>query len=86
MPFARAPRARAIAKHGGKELTVLNSTMSRGTKLAILLEEVGEVAKVLNEYHLGNISGEEAKNQIIKELVDVGAVVALWMDAEDKRV
>lgn len=79
----RSGTARAIQKHGIGN-TVRNPAMSGFHKLSILTEEVGEIANILNEYSLGNIDEEKCRLQLIKELTDVGAVVALWMDAEDE--
>jgi hypothetical protein len=78
----RSGTARAIQKHGIGN-TVRNPAMASSRKLSILLEEVGEIANVLNEYALGNIDEEQCRMKLVKELVDVGAVVALWMDAEE---
>lgn len=42
--------------------------------LAILTEEVGEVANVLNEYRLGNITAGQRDEMLLAELVQVAAV------------
>lgn len=46
--------------------------------LSILMEEVGEVARVVCELNLRNIEAEEAKREILKELVQVGAMSEAW--------
>jgi NTP pyrophosphatase (non-canonical NTP hydrolase) len=80
----RSGTARAIARHG-IDKTVRNPKAAWTWKLSVLMEEVGEVARVFNELWLGNIKEEQAKNMLMKELVDVGATVALWLDAEDEK-
>lgn len=48
--------------------------------LRILVEEVGEVARAMNELALGNLTQEEYKNQIEKELIQTGAMVLTWIE------
>lgn len=77
----RRESARAIQKHG-RSNTAVSDSISRGDKLAILMEEVGEVAKVLCEYKQGNISAEEMNAQLRKELAQVASVSGLWLECE----
>lgn len=49
-------------------------------RLRVLLEEVGEVARELNEYDI-NPSLEEDPTDLIKELVQVGACAIAWAAA-----
>jgi NTP pyrophosphatase (non-canonical NTP hydrolase) len=76
-------RVRAHAKHGAQSIEGQNS----GDRLLpILLEEVGEVARAMNEYALGNLTHEEAGRAIRAELVDVLTVASAWavkFDQED---
>lgn len=49
--------------------------------LPILGEEFGEVARVICEYNLGNINRDRMKDLLGKELAQVGAMTAAWLDA-----
>lgn len=49
--------------------------------LSVLIEEVGEAAKVLNEYRLSNKSKEETENDLTGELIQVAAMTCAWIDA-----
>jgi NTP pyrophosphatase (non-canonical NTP hydrolase) len=51
--------------------------------LRILVEEVGEVAKEMNELALGHITGEEYKERIVKELIQVAAMAATWIEKKE---
>ena len=52
--------------------------------LPVVVEEVGEVAKVLCDHRHGALSDREAREQLRTELVQVGAMVAAWVEAIDK--
>ncbi len=80
----RSESARAIQKHG-LAMTTRNPEQDRFWKLSVLMEEIGEVSKALNEYALGNITKGELRSSLRKELGQVGATAALWIDAEDER-
>jgi hypothetical protein len=54
---------------------------SNSDRLAILLEEVGEVAHEYNELALGNITGYQFQAKAYDELTRVAAVAATWMQA-----
>lgn len=71
-------RIRAHAKHGDKsaEGRPWNDPSMRD----ILVEEVGEVARVFNEFALGNLTEQEARAELRKELVQCGAMVAAFID------
>jgi hypothetical protein len=77
----RRESARAIQKHG-RDNTCVSHSISRGDKLAILMEEVGEVARVLCELQQQLLAPEEASFQIRKELAQVSSVAALWLECE----
>lgn len=81
----RKESARAMQKHG-RENTTVNQAMDRERKLAVLVEEVGEVANVINEFALGNLNHEELLSQIVKELEQVASVAALWLESEQDRI
>lgn len=47
----------------------------------ILVEEVGEVSKVLNEGAMGKLSQEEFERELEYELIQVAAVSIKWIEA-----
>lgn len=55
-----------------------------GRWLSILMEEVGEVGRVVCELNLGNIDEEEAQRELVKELIQVGAMAEAWIMATDR--
>jgi NTP pyrophosphatase (non-canonical NTP hydrolase) len=65
-------RNHAVDKHGIHK-TPANRDMDRGQKLAILTEEVGEVARAIcdGDHHL-----------IYGELAQVAAMAIMWMETE----
>lgn len=66
----------AHTKHGPQSC----ETQKGGDRLLpILLEEVGEVAKAMNEYALGNTDYEQAGVEIRAELIDVITVASAWV-------
>lgn len=81
MAEVRRESARAIQKHG-RENTALSNTRTRLYKQSVLLEEVGEVAKVINEFELGNLTTEQFIAELQKELTQVSSVAAMWLECE----
>lgn len=75
-----AERVRAHDKHGEKG-SMESIAWASPKWLPVLGEEFGEVARVLCEYNLGNITRETMKEQLSKELIQVGAMTAAWLDA-----
>lgn len=75
-----AERIRAHAKHSEKG-SMERKAWDSPRWLPVLGEEFGEVARVICEWNLGNITREEAKTQLHKELTQVGAMAAAWLDA-----
>jgi hypothetical protein len=69
----------AVAKHG-LEKTTLDKHMDSGLKLAILVEEVGEVAKELIEHPPLTYSNSD---NLVKELLQVAAMALAWAQAAD---
>jgi NTP pyrophosphatase (non-canonical NTP hydrolase) len=67
-----AERERQIRKWGGQWEP---GSISPELKLAILVEEVGEVAKEILE------SGGQETEELRKELVQVGAVTVAWLES-----
>lgn len=45
----------------------------------ILVEEIGEVAKVFNERALKNLTDLEAMRELRKELIQTGAMCLVWI-------
>jgi hypothetical protein len=65
---------RAHAHHGDNSM--MNATASNERRLAILTEEVGEVARELNE---ASIHGTLDELKLYKELQQTAAMAASWM-------
>jgi hypothetical protein len=53
--------------------------------LPVLVEEVGEVAKVLCDWRHGLLTRSQARAALRSELVQVGAMASAWIDAIDTR-
>ncbi len=70
-------RRRAHQKHG-EDSQEGNAWDSRKS-LTILVEEVGEVAKVFNERDLGNLTDVQAQQELRKELIQTGAMCLVWV-------
>lgn len=49
--------------------------------LGVLMEEVGEVAQVLNDHRHGLLDEKTRNDRLYAELVQVGAMAAAWLDA-----
>lgn len=49
--------------------------------LPVLVEEIGEVAKVICDHRHGLLSDKEKKQQLNDELIQVAAMTAAWIDA-----
>ena len=69
---------RAHVKHGDHSMLSLN--YSSGDRLAILVEEVGEVAHELTYDSGGPGVGEGRRAQMQKELIQVAAMAASWYE------
>lgn len=74
-------RIKAHNKFGGTAGGVEFFAWDNRKWLPILAEEFGEVAKVICEYNLGNITRETMKAHLKLELTQVGAMTAAWIDA-----
>jgi len=68
----QAEATRAHLKHG--EHSMLGPRYSSGDRLAILVEEVGEVAHELTY----DQDGDQSK--LVKELIQVAAMAATWIE------
>jgi NTP pyrophosphatase (non-canonical NTP hydrolase) len=72
----QAEATRARLKHGDHSML---GPKSDDRRLAILTEEVGEVARELND---AEIDGREVdRDKLVKELIQVGAMAASWVEA-----
>jgi hypothetical protein len=70
-----AERLRAHAKHGDTSMEGLD--VADPVRLGVLTEEVGEVARALNEArHRGELDGQ----QLRRELIQVAAMATAWAD------
>ena len=47
----------------------------------VTVEEVGEVSKAINEYRHGNLTFEEFKAELIKEVTQCAAMYTVWLEA-----
>jgi NTP pyrophosphatase (non-canonical NTP hydrolase) len=56
------------------ERSMFGKNQTDGDRLAILVEEVGEVAKAINE---------KKNDELVKELIQVAAMAASWLQIED---
>lgn len=73
-----AERARAHAKHGAKSME--SAAWDDMKRLRILVEEVGEVARVFNEIELGDDASPEGRAAAHDELIQVAAMAAAWAE------
>jgi NTP pyrophosphatase (non-canonical NTP hydrolase) len=74
----QAEATAAHAKHG--EHSMLSQKHSSGERLAILVEEVGEVAHELTYDQGGPGVGEGRRDELVKELIQVAAMAASWVE------
>lgn len=73
-----AERERAHAKHGDKSME--SAAWDDMKRLRILMEEVGEIAKVFNELDLGVITLAVARQQCRKECIQTAAMATAWAE------
>jgi len=74
----QAEATRAHLKHG--EHSMLGPHYTSGDRLAILVEEVGEVAHELTYDQGGPGVGEGRRDELVKELIQVAAMAASWIE------
>lgn len=53
---------------------------------SVLTEEVGEVARVINDYRHGLLTDDQRMAELRSELVQVAAMAVAWIDAIDARL
>ena len=76
----RAERERAHAKHGDHSMEAMNPFDYR--RFTILAEEVGEVAKEMNDAAIeGSFFGPERRAAMRAELIQVAAMATAWADS-----
>lgn len=77
-------RVRAHAKHDARDGSMERKDWDHPIWLPVLVEEVGEVARVLCENELGNFGVQKAVTaRLREELVQVAAMACAWIDAID---
>lgn len=74
----QAEATRAHLLHG--EHSMLGTRYSSGDRLAILVEEVGEVAHELTYDSGGPGVGDGRRDELVKELIQVAAMAASWVE------
>ena len=74
----QAEALRAVLRHA--DHSMLGSAVTESDRLAILAEEVGEVARELNEDRLGNLTGGDWRERRVKELIQVAAMALTWVE------
>lgn len=52
-----------------------------GEWVNVTVEEVGEVSKAINEYHAGNLTAEEFRAELHKEVLQCAAMYTVWLEA-----
>ena len=83
-------RAHLTVTEGRNGVSMLDPAMDVGEKLAVLVEEVGEVAKAtLSGYDSGDpeLRSLQEGHDLEKELIQVAAMAASWLEAlyEERR-
>jgi hypothetical protein len=74
----QAEATKAYLRHG--DHSMLGAAVTESDRLAILTEEVGEVARELNEDRLGNLDGDDWRDRRVKELLQVAAMALTWVE------
>src|SRR5690606_28544361 len=77
-------RVRAHAEHKDKPGGSMEQKLyTEPDWLAVVVEEVGEVANVLCDHRHGLLGDADARTRLRGELIQVGAMVAAWVSAID---
>jgi NTP pyrophosphatase (non-canonical NTP hydrolase) len=88
-PHARAyeamhtERIRAHAKHDLNNGSMERELWYSPRWMSVVVEETGEVARAICEFDLENTSRIQFRESLRGELVQLGAMVAAWIDAID---
>lgn len=86
-PYTDIHRERIAAheKHVLKGGSMEKKSWNDPAWLPVLVEEVGECARVLNEHMLGNLNVDDSAVSLRTELVQVAAMATAWLEAIDAR-
>lgn len=77
----RAEAIRAHILHGAKGTSMLSCELPDTNRLAILMEEVGEVAHEINELEIHGLDYTFIyAERMEKELIQVAAMAATWIE------
>jgi NTP pyrophosphatase (non-canonical NTP hydrolase) len=76
-------RIRAHAKHDSRDGSMERKSFDHPIWLSVLVEEIGEVARVLCDNEL-DVLDADVMQRLREELVQVGAMTAAWIDAIDE--
>ena len=79
-----AERVRAHAKHDANGGSMERKAWDNVVWLPVLTEELGEVARELCEYELGNVGWEQLPHRLRAELVQLAAMTTAWIAAIDR--
>jgi cell wall assembly regulator SMI1 len=75
-------RVRAHEKHDGNGDSMERKTYDDPAWLPVLVEEVGEVARVLCDFrHAAKADRSELRAHLLEELTQVAAMTVAWIDA-----
>lgn len=74
-------RIRAHEKHVNNGGSMEEKPWDSEWWIPVLVEEIGEIARSRNEFNLGNIGLQTHKDELRKEAVQVGAMIAAWLDS-----
>lgn len=78
-------RQQKLKREGRFKYTCADNEMNNGERLAVLVEEVGEVARALCELQQCNPHDTEGLQKLLHlktELVQVGAVCLAWLESD----
>lgn len=86
--FIVSARVRAHKKHGVNSLESGNRLYDREHNIPnwdnkqnrILVEEIGEISKSMNEFALGKLNWMEYEDSLSQEIIDAMAVLSAWYD------
>jgi len=76
----RVRRLQAVGKY---KFSTNSPTVSNGLKLAIVMEEIGEVAREIYEMHDKDDFTPQAKNRLRKELVQAAGTLVAWLETPE---
>jgi len=76
-------RVRRLQAEGRFKLSTDSPLISNGLKLAIVMEEMGEVAREIFEMHDKASFTTEAKDRLRKELVQAAGTLVAWLETPE---